>query len=249
MNFKNNLITDREITALYDSKNKVVMDWSPKSGCTVVTKMFFKNMGLLEEALQYNSWVHEYRMHVFYKNHPIIEEVFSDPELFRFKVVRNPYSRAVSSYIHVMKYPVMHEVVKERLWRWNANISFRKFVKFLEKTDVLNCDPHYRLQKKFFEYGKPGTFNKIVKLESLQQGIDEVNSTTGQRFDLAGIGSGHHISRSPDIINNAFKLRWDRIKDNVPHFMHFYNDELKERVYEIYKEDFECYGYHKNDMS
>ena len=40
----------QEITALIDREKKVIMDWSPKSGCTIAVKMFFRQMGLFGEG-------------------------------------------------------------------------------------------------------------------------------------------------------------------------------------------------------
>lgn len=239
---------EKEITALYDRKNNVIMDWSPKVGCTILTKMFFRQMGLLDAAMEYHSWIHEYRMHVFYKNHPVTIDDIRNPSVFKFKVVRNPYLRAVSSYIHTMKKEVMHEPVRKALWRWNANISFKSFLRYLSKIDIHNCDPHYSLQKKFFEFDFPGCFNEIVYLENLESSIEEINKKHQLNFDLSGLTSHHHSKIAGEISGNAFKLRWNKIKDSIPEYKYFYNEEVAEKVYGIYKEDFETYGFSVADF-
>jgi hypothetical protein len=239
---------DKEITALYDKSSNVIMDWSPKGGCTILTKMFFKNLGLLETALAYNSWIHEYRMHVFSKEHPTLISHIRDKNIYKFKVVRNPFKRAVSSYIHTMKYESMHEVVRKTLWRWNANISFRTFVKYLSKIDINNCDPHYSLQKKFFEYEIPDCYDKIIRLESIEKGIEEINKEKGTHFDLSGISSKHHIDFSNNDGKNVARLKWSKIKDRIPDYKYFYTDELVDMVYKVYQDDFQAYGYSIDDF-
>src|SRR5438128_9625634 len=68
--------------------------------------MMLRHMGLLEEAKDYHYWVHKYRSEVFYRKHGFVDlnRHLLSGKYFVFKVIRNPYDRAVSSYLHVMKY-------------------------------------------------------------------------------------------------------------------------------------------------
>ncbi len=236
------------ITALFDDQKKIILDWTPKAGCTILTKMFFRNMGLLEKALQFDSWIHEYRMHVFYKNHPITIEDFKNPDIYKIKVVRNPFHRVVSSYVHTMKYEFMHPPITKALWRWNANISFKGFINFLSKTDLHSCDPHYALQKKAFEYDIPNAFDEIIHLENLDAAINNLNKRKQLNFDLNGISSGHHVSRNDQLNRNVAGMRWSKIKDNLPDYKNFYTPQLAQKVYELYIDDFKTYGYTINDI-
>ena len=47
----------------------ILIDWTPKSGCTTVCKMIFKYLGILDEALKYSKWIHDYRMHKYYNKY------------------------------------------------------------------------------------------------------------------------------------------------------------------------------------
>lgn len=232
-----------EITALIDRDRKVIMDWSPKSGCTIAVKMFFRQMGLLEEALAHHVWVHEYRMHVFSKRHPISLEDLASDEYYKFKIVRNPFSRVVSSYIHTMRKEVMHPPVKKVLRRWNANISFKKFVDYLGKIDLRNCDPHYALQKRLFESTIRPCFHRIIKLENMQEEIRQLNAEQNFNFNLEGISSHHHIEKNRLLNENVARKRWSKIKDNIPDYRHFYTDQVREKVAALYRDDMEAYGY------
>ena len=236
------------ITALKDDKNKIILDWSPKAGCTILTKMFFRNMGLLDEALQYDSWVHEYRMHVFSKNHSINIEDLKNPSFYKIKVVRNPFDRVVSSYIHTMEHETMHQPVKKALWRWNANISFKSFINFLSKVDLHTCDPHYSLQKKNFEYELNPCFDEIIRLEHLQDAINDLNERKNLKFDLHGLSSSHHHKKNHDIKTDVSTVKWSNLKDNIPVYRQFYTEELLVKVYDLYRDDFETYGYTMADF-
>jgi len=114
--------------------------------------------------------------------------------------------------MHTMRYEVMHPPVKKALWRWNANISFKTFVKYLSKIDLHTCDPHYSLQKKYFENEIPGAFNEIIRLENLNQSLQDLNSRKGFEFDLSGISSDHHHVKNQEITKSVATLKWSRLK-------------------------------------
>lgn len=236
------------ITALIDPKHKVIMDWSPKGGSTILVKMFFKHMGLLEEAYKHHSWIHEYRMHVYPKSFPITLEDLKNPEYFKFKVVRNPFHRAVSSYIHTMKYEVMHPPLKKSIWRWSANISFKSFVSFLEDTDLKTCDPHYSLQKKEYEYDIPNCFDEIIHLRKLPAALQKMNAEKGFNFNLEGLSSEHHASKNLNSTDVVANKRWSSVKDNIPGYKNFYTDKIQEKVFNLYREDFDSYGFSSTDI-
>jgi hypothetical protein len=77
--------------------NIFLVDWTEKAGCTIVCKMFFDVMGILQEALDYNSWIHNYRQDKFYEKFgKVTEDMLSGDKFVKMKFVRNPYTRAVS---------------------------------------------------------------------------------------------------------------------------------------------------------
>ena len=90
----------------YLLNNKFIFLWTPKAGCTTVTKLVFGAMGILDEANAYGEWVHTYRSEVFsikYRDWVATEKQLLDENYIKMKIVRNPYLRAVSSYLSANK--------------------------------------------------------------------------------------------------------------------------------------------------
>ena len=108
--------------------NKYIIRWTPRSGCTSVVKQWFDELGILEEALKYDPWVHKFRLSVFYDRFGrVMDHHLQSNDFIKIQYVRNPYDKAVSSYIHACKWPglINHE-----------NKSFYDFVKALHEKSM-----------------------------------------------------------------------------------------------------------------
>lgn len=81
----------RKVRCLIDRDRGVIMDFSEKSGCTIGTKMFFRHMNILDKALNFSPWIHDYRIHRFYNDNPISIEDLKNDSFYKFKIVRNPF--------------------------------------------------------------------------------------------------------------------------------------------------------------
>jgi hypothetical protein len=227
---------------LIDKKNNIIMDWSAKAGCTTAVKMFFKHLGILEKALEYDPWIHEYRIKIFSLENPVGIKDLENKSYYKFKVVRNPFARTVSSYIHAMKYTYEKNKIMSILKKKSNNISFSEFVKYLENIDITNCNIHHRQQKRSVEnYYK---FNSICKIENIKNNIKLINNQLGTTFDINDIlSSRHHIRTNNKIKYNVSCKKWSIIRNNIPNYIYFYNPQLIERVKKIYIEDIKEYNY------
>lgn len=224
---------------LVDPQRKVVLALTPRAGCTICTQMFFREMGLLDEALRYDPWVHKYRIEVYNEKNPFSGSVLTDPGYFRMKVVRDPYRRAVSSYRFVMQRHSL--LVPEDLAE--EELTFRGFLNFLETQDLSAADVHYGLQKDCFERKMPDVYHRIIKIESLAEDIAEVNRFLGTRYDPTGLKSPHHACYDAGIMQFAADQKWRDIKDSLPHYSFFYDESAARQVRALYREDFETYRY------
>jgi hypothetical protein len=235
MTAKENTIATPKYYMLIDREHRIIMDWSAKAGCTVAVKMFFRYMGLLNEALEYSPWVHEYRRDVFYETHSVERHDLDDPSYFKFKVVRNPYDRATSIYLHAMRYDMI---------QGSPDWSFRQFVIALGLSGQLD-DIHFAPQVQHYELKRPGLFNAIVKLESFADDIAEVNRQSGASFSLEGLlHSPHHIPRVGDCRECVADVPWSALKERpIPIWIAFYTDDLKRAVVGQFENDFRLYRY------
>ena len=138
--------------------DRFVVDWTPKGGCTVVLKMWYEHAGLLDTVLDHSSWIHDWRCqkgtHMHYKpgKTNVNNAVF-------IKFVRNPYSRAVSSYIHASRSHILHALADG-----GNNMTFKHFI--LEHLPSrMQENPHWKPQHMCHGVAE---FDHIIKIEELE---------------------------------------------------------------------------------
>lgn len=243
---------------LVDSKQKIAFMWVPKSGATFGVKWFFAQIDLLEEALQYHKFVHNYRddLYRFSKQHRISLGAFlkRPDEYSVIKIVRHPLKRAVSSYIHTVKYKFAHQEISRFLGRSvdkDSGFSFREFVSYLESIDIYTCNIHFRTQVHSLERSGKISIDYLIDLEESVEKLGELEKSLGlRRTDLLLFTeSKHNTTRTEvkgfygDRIDYFGRKKRKGREIITPPAENFYDSELLERVGKIYAEDFERYGY------
>jgi hypothetical protein len=228
--------------ALLDRPRHLLLDWSAKAGCTVAVKMLLRYQGLLEEAEKGTGWVHNYRIRVYYAAHGVAtRRDLVDPDLVKIKVVRNPYDRAVSSYITVAR-----DLAKEfadAVGTEESDLSFRQFLALLERIDLSACNPHYRKQVRPYEE-EDVRFDAIVHLERLGEDLSELTRRHGIPLDPTGLTSDHHFRRSDRVMPGAADAPWSVLTETtIPAYASFYDADTRQRVEALYGADFAHYGY------
>ena len=86
-------------TPLFDADFPLIFLWSEKSGCTTLVKWFFDQLGLLDDALEYSGWVHDYENQVFRASGGYLidlESALRKRDKTVVKLVRDPYQRSLS---------------------------------------------------------------------------------------------------------------------------------------------------------
>lgn len=66
---------------------KCIIDYSSKAGCTIVKKMWFDRMGVLEQALHKTHWVHDFMPTYFKKFGGQVTQADLESDFF-IKIIR-----------------------------------------------------------------------------------------------------------------------------------------------------------------
>jgi len=247
-----------------DPTNKIIFTYHQKAGSTTFLKMFFKNLGILDIAEAYDksgaNWIHHYRTEEYQKNNNIEPEDLFSGEYKLIKIVRNPYYRAVSSFISAhfnvvesAEYNKGEDITKIKRFNLrdyiiaqhldNSTNSFYNYYKILKDVDGLKSDQHIDKQKCLFEdYIK---LDEIIKLEELENKIDYLNDKYNLNFQFIR-KSSHHITINKELCQFVGYDHWDSpsCKMNVPPYNFFYNDDkIKNLIYELYQDDIQIYDY------
>ena len=243
----------------YHKNFPLLLFWSERAGCTSFIKWFFYQIDLLETAVQYDPWVHNYEYQV-YKNRPtykmeILQELMSSGKE-TVKLVRNPYKRALSSFTIFTWTPehVWSQMRQEMGQLFNKHnqltegFSFSQFLQYLKLKIHVIHDGHFSPQ---YIAGEESYIKQYIYLENFEGGIRKLEGKYRLKHSpLEEITqSGHHFQdkmilqgsfadvRSTDSAFPKFPI--------LPTFSSFYNEETKTLVEDIYKQDFEKYSYPK----
>lgn len=239
---------------LFLEDRDIALLWSAKSGCTLAVKWFFFQRSDLAKAEDYSSWIHDYRVDVYRTSAAFQAGVhraqYGKMRYIRF--VRSPFSRAVSSYLHMIRTvgdDAFHRPFNEFLGRnieKGGGATFREFVEFLSQVDVRHCDIHYRQQVHHLESENLIDVDYVVHLENVEIELRDVTELYGlipaSVSELSS--SSHNTTRSVSGGMFAGDIPHIRTEEDVyPDYRDFYDAELVERIASIYVHDFNRYGY------
>uniref|UniRef100_A0A6C0AET5 Uncharacterized protein n=1 Tax=viral metagenome TaxID=1070528 RepID=A0A6C0AET5_9ZZZZ len=152
---------------LINRDEKLIFDFSPRANCTVISQMFFDSFGMLKTALEYNSWIHEYRGIYSQKNICNLDDL-KNTEYLKIKFVRCPYDRAVSIYFFSVSLGY-----KE---------SFESFLENIINEKITDDRVIYHLQGQFKDYENKVKFNEIVKCENINNRVLFINEKYKKNF-------------------------------------------------------------------
>jgi hypothetical protein len=190
-----------------------VIFWSEKAACTTIVKWFFLQVGLLDQALAFNSWVHDYENKIYKAQAGYYEALQARLRagVPCIKFVRDPYARAYSGYLELSRPLVLageaHWARKARaqlladLIGTSAELeyafSFRTYLRWLATRDMNGLDNHLREQyvprDEFFDM-------KVLQIEELAAVFSMLEDEYGlpQQADVhrSLFESNHHQPKS-----------------------------------------------------
>lgn len=242
----------------YHKDFPLILFWSHKSGCTSLLKWFFFQIGILDKALKYNPWVHWYELEVYKKqknyNAEVIEQILNSQKGV-LKLVRDPYKRAVTSFMHLIThmdtfYTAEAGEIKDLFYKdsnSNKGISFKQFLYYLKNkgANVYLTDQH--LAPQYIE-GEELLVRNYIHLENFSNHISEIEKSHGlAKSPLETIiKSEHHFSSKMALTGDHSETIFTNCNGQLPTYQSFYDKEVKDLVKDIFKKDFEVYGYKKH---
>ncbi|TMU87704.1 sulfotransferase family protein [Bacillus sp. BHET2] len=249
-------------TPLYHQNFPLLLLWSPKAGCTTFARWFFFQIGLLEKALAYHPSIHVYKGAVHFKQKNYLDSYssgFTINKKTTYKLIRDPYKRAVSSYFTIANYCYSNGLPnspmnkdKDRILSMYyphssyKGISFKQFLYYLSKvgSDYTIVDGHiakqYCLEE---EYLDP----KLIRLENFNQVIKRLE----EKYKL--LSSPDHVLTSP----HSFKTKMTQTEFNsntiltpeqlihgpLPNAECLFDEETIQLCNHVYHDDFVKYKY------
>lgn len=235
----------------YCKKYNYIIGWNAKSGCTLFRNIFFelhKN-----EVLNVTN-----KHHDIHKDFPLPNNIENIPV---YILVRNPYSRIVSMFTNKYCGGDGHNLLYNKMNLKNDNfLHFVEFIYDLKKTNKLNnFDIHISEQN--HNLIKPIYDCKILKLESFDEDIIKMYSNNNLKNLLPRVkellkeyNNDNSKKNSTKINNNTdnlidYKLHiYNKDSEIFPDYKKFYGKIIKEKVYNIYSNDFTMFHYDKNKL-
>jgi hypothetical protein len=241
----------------YHRNFPLILFWSQKSGCTSLAKWFFYQIDLLQTALNYHPFIHNFEYEIYKSTLAYnirLSVALRDKQKETFKLVRNPFRRAVSSFVSLIAPPYVEneewKPIRKFLYQ-NENspkgISFKQFLYYLftKGAHANDINAHFTQQ---YIAGEEEYVTNYIYLENFDQEMKELE----KRFELkpAPINefstSWHH--QTPAMIykgNFSDADITDPLFPRHPTFESFYDDECIQLVKTIFQKDFDTYRYNK----
>ena len=239
----------------FSKKYNYCIGWTAKCGCTMFRKLFLilHKDELKEEPCNGHNNLHD----VF----PLPTKLKRPNQFVHCKHVvlcRNPYRRAVSMFTNkVCRNKNHHHGLHEKVPM--KTITFRNFIYGLKKLKELNkiekTDVHIIPQS--FNY-KRYEYTTIIKLEEFNENITKVYTDLGlfclipQIIDFLDEVENKNITINRTKKNDEEEFIGDKEypieTSEFPEYKYFYDEELFETVYNLYKDDFENFEYKKYEV-
>ncbi len=203
---------------------KLVFIKITKTGCFSFSNILKPKLYICKKALvslNPKLYSNTHAFHFTLKEFMVVAPQIKD--YYKVAIVRNPYARLVSEYIHMK-----NKLCKSKLI-CNANATFHEFILaikykwgFLENEASQGLKCRFCTQKEYLiNENKDIAVDRIFRYEN----YFEVEAFLKDTF-----GQGLVVPRK-----HYFGER--------PHFSHFYTKETQDIVKDLYKDDFETFGY------
>lgn len=172
----------------------------------------------------------------------IPEDIFNS--LFKFSIVRNPFSRVLSAYLNILKKPV--DNFKQFIIEDLVNINADNDLFYLDHQDYSRFK--FSKQFSFYDY-------RIASPQKPKENIAfHCSSFLNNKFflkDADFIGRLENLQEDFDFICDKIDMPRQKLphknKSKHKHYTEYYDDETREIVAQKYAKDIEYFGYKFGD--
>lgn len=222
-----------------------------KSGSMALAEMFLAHSGDLEQwPGRRKQAIHEFRRQVLKAQGmgaARVRDLLLGPERpdwVVIKFVRNPYTRAVSSYLHVVLHPHALFEPFEEVAAEPGDLSFHAFLRHVAAMDVWKANVHYRPQALRYEGEINPPIDHVARIEEMAAEVEDINRHFGTSLRMAE----PREQRRRDTKAIAFEgvaaaVPFSELADGWPPYRQFYDSDTRALVEEIYSEDVARYPY------
>jgi hypothetical protein len=209
---------------LVDTARKILFGWSAKCGCSHIKRIFY----FLKNKKE-NSVIHGDKDY---------SKLPRDIEKYTTIIIsRNPYERIVSGFLD--KYKPSGSF--RHLWK-HDDITFAKFVEELGKGHWNMIEKHHFTPQTTENFNKSIMLSKCIKCYDIKnidyKYIEELYNINIPERVLTKREGHERKNYSESIAHAVFDLEMTDYYDSNVNFKYFYNEDLKNKIYNFYKNDF-----------
>lgn len=216
-----------------DNTNKICFTFTPRSGCSVCFQQFLHLVGLLDDALEFDPFIHKYRIFL----NPYIKVVpmkrLIEEKYFFLKFIINPYRRIISCFNY------NPNTIKKEM-------TFRQYLTHLlenkDNNEIFTSDEiwHHQQQyisgeRKIIDYYYVVNDDPTLTIKLLNGELYTIN--------LSQFKSIHHTKKSnTEFFCGDIKYK-DIIKIFPEDYKYFYDKDIKKMVKKYFKKDIKKYNF------
>ena len=240
---------------LYNLDNKFAVFWSHKSACTSTVIWFTGTLGRLEEAHRFHVWPHQWRMQVYQNEPKWYQAALSFDASWRvLRVIRDPFSRAISIYRHVLFHGLDAQRLSAFLGREtrSSGFSFVEFLRFLAASKIDELNAHVRPQRKSIEPHlridrviNVSRQDLFTELNGFERDLGLPETDFAQLHWLHEVEQPRKVNRidfDGDVASVRLTPIFAKNGSDWPGNDAFLTDETRQLIRQIYAADFAAYG-------
>ena len=212
---------------IVNEEKKIIFGWSPKCGCTHIKNMvhFLENKNLFGvNSVMYNTCELPENLN----NYIIII------------IIRNPYKRIISGLLDKYK----ESGLFRHLWNIDIPLTFENFIdKTMESNYNIIDYEHFSCQTSGWFIDEIKTHNKTIIYDIGNIDYEYIGSLYQKNITQEVIQfRGNHINKNTEPFNEyVFDKEIDEYSNYKIPIEYFYNDDLKEKILKIFKNDFDFF--------